>query len=75
MRTNTREDGPPFYRPYCWAAADFQLGLRPFNPDRWVLMEADYAVNMREKQERLAAFPQQYYRYAFEFAAGTARIA
>ena len=62
MRASTRETRPPFYRPYCWAAADFQLGLRPINPNRWVLMEADHAANMREKRERLAAYPQRYYR-------------
>ncbi|HEV7432036.1 MAG TPA: DUF3445 domain-containing protein [Steroidobacteraceae bacterium] len=62
MQASKRESGPPFYRPYCWAAADFQLGLRPIHPTRWILMEADYAANMREKRERLAAYPQQYYR-------------
>lgn len=57
-----REDAPPYYRPYGWAAVDFQLGLRPINPNCWILMEAEYAVNMSEKCERLVAFPQQYYR-------------
>ncbi len=53
---------PPHYRPYRWAAADFQLGLRPMEPHRWILMNADHAGNMREKRERLAAFSRDYYR-------------
>jgi hypothetical protein len=62
MPASAREDKPPYYRPYRWAAAEFQLGLRPFSPDRWILMEADYAANMREKRELLAAYPDRYYR-------------
>jgi dimethylamine monooxygenase subunit A len=52
----------PFYRPYSWAAADFQLGLRPFDPRRWILPDANYAQTMCEKRERLAAHTQIYYR-------------
>ena len=62
MRASTREDDPPFYRPYRWAAADFELGLRPFNPNRWISIEAAYAANLRERRERLAECPDQYYR-------------
>lgn len=62
MQTSKREGAPPYYRPYGWAAVDFQLGLRPFNPDCWILMEAEYAANMSEKCARLATYPQQYYR-------------
>src|SRR5579862_6746685 len=62
MQASKRERQPPFYRPYCWAAVDFQLGLRPFSPDCWILMEADYSENMREKCRRLAAFHKEYYR-------------
>jgi hypothetical protein len=52
----------PLYRPYRWAAADFQVGLRPMKPDLWVLMGAGHEAIMREKRERLAAFPRLYYR-------------
>jgi len=62
MPASARESEPPYYRPYRWAAAEFQLGLRPFSPDRWISMEADYAHNMREKRELLAAYPDRYYR-------------
>jgi dimethylamine monooxygenase subunit A len=62
MQASKRESAPPYYRPYRWAAVDFQLGLRPINPNCWILMEAEYAANMNEKCERLVAYPQQYYR-------------
>lgn len=62
MPASARDNEPPYYRPYRWAAAEFQLGLRPFTPDRWISMEADYARNMREKRELLAAYPDRYYR-------------
>jgi hypothetical protein len=62
MPTSARENQAPHYRPYRWAGAQFQLGLRPFTLDRWISIEANYAVNMREKCERLAAYPDRYYR-------------
>jgi dimethylamine monooxygenase subunit A len=61
MQASKRERVAPYYRPYCWASVDFQLGLRPFDPNCWILMESDYAAHMSEKCERLAAFPRQYY--------------
>ena len=61
MRTSTRAEQPPYYRPYRWAAAEFQLGLRPFSPSGWITIEADYATVMREKRERLRAYRDQYY--------------
>ncbi len=54
-------DGP-YYRPYRWAAADFQLGLRPLRPKSWILIGAEHAAMMRQKRERLDAFRQFYYR-------------
>jgi hypothetical protein len=62
MRASTRERCRPFYRPYRWAAAGFELGLRPFGWERWITMEADYASNMREKRKRVAEHPDRYYR-------------
>ena len=52
----------PCYRPYRWAAADFQLGLRRIRPESWILVGAEHAEMMRQKRERLDAFRQFYYR-------------
>jgi dimethylamine monooxygenase subunit A len=46
-------DEPSAYAPYRWAAADFQLGLRPARPDQWVLRSRNYPAIMREKRARL----------------------
>jgi hypothetical protein len=62
MEGSDRKDGSPLYRPYSWAAADFQLGLRPISPKRWVLMGPAYAETMCEKRKLLATYPQFYYR-------------
>jgi len=62
MDSNHRKSDSPVYRPYRWAAADFQLGLRPIKPNQWILIGTDHERIMREKRERLAAFPQLYYR-------------
>jgi dimethylamine monooxygenase subunit A len=43
----------PTYAPYRWAAADFQLGLRPARPDQWILLSRNYPEVMREKRARL----------------------
>jgi hypothetical protein len=52
----------PLYRPYRWAAADFQLGLRPIRPETWILIGADHAQVMRQKHERLTRSRPYYYR-------------
>jgi hypothetical protein len=52
----------PRYRPYRWAAADFQLGLRPMRPQSWILVDAEHAVVMRQKHDRLDRLGQYYYR-------------
>ena len=52
----------PLYRPYRWASADFQLGLRPIRPDTWILIGIDHAEIMRQKHERLSRFRPYYYR-------------
>jgi dimethylamine monooxygenase subunit A len=52
----------PLYRPYRWASADFQLGLRPIRPGTWILIGADHAEIMRQKHDRLSRFRPYYYR-------------
>ena len=52
----------PLYRPYRWASADFQLGLRPITPESWILIGADHAEIMRQKRDRLNRFRPYYYR-------------
>jgi dimethylamine monooxygenase subunit A len=54
--------GHPLYRPYRWAAADFQVGLRPMKPSQWILIDSRHAEIMREKRKRLASSPKLYYR-------------
>ncbi len=58
---NAAVDGP-LYRPYRWAAADFQLGLRPIRPENWILIGAGHAEMMRQKCERLDNHRSFYYR-------------
>ena len=52
----------PLYRPYRWAAADFQLGLRPIRPENWILIGPGHAEIMRAKRERLDKHRPLYYR-------------
>ena len=52
----------PLYRPYRWAGADFQLGLRPIRPENWILIGAGHAEMMRQKCERLDNHRPCYYR-------------
>jgi dimethylamine monooxygenase subunit A len=52
----------PLYRPYRWASADFQLGLRPIRPESWILIGAEHAHMMRQKHDRLNRFRSYYYR-------------
>lgn len=56
----TAADGPS-YRPYRWAAADFQLGLRRIRPDTWILIGPEHAEMMRQKRARLEAYGSFYY--------------
>jgi dimethylamine monooxygenase subunit A len=58
---NAAVDGP-LYRPYRWAAADFQLGLRPIRPENWILIGTGHAEMMRQKCERLDNHRPFYYR-------------
>jgi hypothetical protein len=52
----------PAYRPYRWAAADFQLGLRRIRPEGWILIGAEHAERMEQKRARLNAQQELYYR-------------
>lgn len=52
----------PLYRPYRWAAADFQLGLRPMRPEQWLLLGTEHAQRMREKRARLDGQREFFYR-------------
>jgi len=52
----------PLYRPYRWASADFQLGLRPIRPESWILIGAEHAEIMPQKHDRLNRFRPDYYR-------------
>jgi dimethylamine monooxygenase subunit A len=52
----------PLYRPYRWAGADFQLGLRPIRPENWILIGAGHAEMMRQKRDRLEHHRPLYYR-------------
>ena len=52
----------PLYRPYRWASADFQLGLRPIRPGTWILISPDHAETMRQKHDRLDRSRSHYYR-------------
>jgi dimethylamine monooxygenase subunit A len=52
----------PLYRPYRWASADFQLGLRPIRPETWILIGTDHAEIMRQKHDRLNRSRLHYYR-------------
>jgi dimethylamine monooxygenase subunit A len=58
--SNRAVDGP-LYRPYRWAAAEFQLGLRPIRPESWILIGAEHANMMRQKCARLDGFRQFFY--------------
>jgi hypothetical protein len=53
-------DGPS-YRPYRWAAADFQLGLRRIRPESWILIGPEHAEMMRQKRARLDDYQSFYY--------------
>jgi dimethylamine monooxygenase subunit A len=52
----------PVYRPYRWAGADFQLGLRPIRPENWILIGTGHAEMMSQKCERLDNHRPFYYR-------------
>jgi dimethylamine monooxygenase subunit A len=52
----------PHFRPYRWAAADFQVGLQPIRPSDWLLIDGDYVDFMRAKRGRLSSSPEIFYK-------------
>jgi hypothetical protein len=52
----------PSYRPYRWATADFQLGLRRIQPQSWIMIGAEHAAMMLQKCARLDQQRTFYYR-------------
>lgn len=63
MQSGIAQDGEvPAYRPYRWAAVDFQLGLRRIRPETWILIGPEHAELMRQKQARLGTQQSFYYR-------------
>jgi len=55
-------DSPPHFRPYRWATADFQMGLKPIAARDWLHLDANYAEFMRAKRPRLAAGAERCYK-------------
>jgi dimethylamine monooxygenase subunit A len=52
----------PHFRPYRWAATDFQIGLQPISASHWLIIDSDYAEFMQAKRVHLAESPVHYYR-------------
>lgn len=52
----------PHFRPYRWAAPEFQVGLQPIKFRDWLLIDNDYAEFMRVKRLRLSSSPELFYR-------------
>src|SRR6476646_4879933 len=60
--TNQTSAGTPSHRPYRWATADFQLGLRPMRPETWIQIGAEHPDMMRQKWDRLDHHRPFFYR-------------
>jgi hypothetical protein len=60
--TNQTTAGTPSHRPYRWATADFQLGLRPMRPETWIQIGAEHPDMMRQKWDRLDHHRPFFYR-------------
>jgi hypothetical protein len=52
----------PHFRPYRWAAPEFQVGLQPIKPRDWLLIDDNYAEFMCAKRRRLSSSPELFYR-------------
>ena len=52
----------PHFRPYRWAAPEFQVGLQPISSRDWLLIDDDYAEFMCAKRKRLSLSPEFFYR-------------
>jgi dimethylamine monooxygenase subunit A len=52
----------PHFRPYRWAAPEFQVGLQPLSAGDWLLVDGNYADLMRAKRRQLSLSPELFYR-------------
>jgi hypothetical protein len=52
----------PHFRPYRWAAVDFQVGLQRINAEDWLHLEDDYDSIMRTKRRHLSQYPERFYK-------------
>jgi dimethylamine monooxygenase subunit A len=52
----------PHFRPYRWAAPEFQVGLQPISPCDWLLVDANYADFMCAKRKHLSLSPERFYK-------------
>jgi dimethylamine monooxygenase subunit A len=52
----------PHFRPYRWAAPEFQIGLQPIGPRDWLLFDGNYADFMYAKRKQLSLSPELFYR-------------
>lgn len=60
--THQRFSSVPHFRPYRWAAAEFQVGLRPISSRDWLLVDDDYASFMCEKRKQLSMSADRFYK-------------
>jgi dimethylamine monooxygenase subunit A len=52
----------PHFRPYRWAAPEFQVGLQPITSDSWLIFDENYADFMRTKRLHLSLQTERYYK-------------
>lgn len=52
----------PHFRPYRWAAPEFQVGLQPISLDRWLIIDDNYADFMRTKRSHLSLQRERFYK-------------
>ena len=52
----------PHFRPYRWAAADFQVGLQPITPESWLVIDENYTDLMPAKRSHLSLQTERYYK-------------
>jgi dimethylamine monooxygenase subunit A len=52
----------PHFRPYRWAAPEFQVGLQPIATDSWLIIDENYADFMRAKRSHLSLQTERYYK-------------
>jgi dimethylamine monooxygenase subunit A len=52
----------PHFRPYRWAAPEFQVGLQSISARDWLILDADYSEFMCAKRAHLTRFPATRYK-------------